>query len=94
MTLREFKDQFGIGLIQLFEDKILGVSKSGDLLSFYALDVDLSQVPDNSEISEWMDIIITDTELEAVDSVSTQNIELIASVSLDTLVLGFEEEYV
>ena len=91
MILREFKDQFGIGLIQLFEDKILGVSKSNDAFTFYALDIDMTLIPDNSEIQSWMDIIVTDTELQAVDSISGSNTELLCSVSLDVQVLGFED---
>lgn len=92
MLLREFNEQFGIGLIQLCVDKIMGVSKSDNALSFYALDIDTSSIPNNSEVLDWMDIIITDTELHAVDSVSTQNTEVLSAVSLDTKVLGLEEE--
>jgi hypothetical protein len=91
MILGEFKDQFGIGLIQLFEDKILGVSKLNDAFTFYALDIDMTLIPDNSEIQSWMDIIVTDTELQAVDSISGSNTELLCSVSLDVQVLGFED---
>jgi hypothetical protein len=93
MNLREFNEQFGIGLIQVCEDvdKIIGVSKLGADDTFYALDVDISDIPDNSSVFAHLDTIVGEDFLYEVDSVSQNDTIYFASASLDTMVLGFEE---
>jgi hypothetical protein len=95
MNLREFKEQFGIGTIQVCEDidKIIGVSKLGVDDTFYALDVDVSDIPDNSNVFTHLDIFVDSDYLYEVDSVSQNDTIYYASASLDTMVLGFEEVF-
>ena len=87
MTIRDFNNEFGIGLIQLCEDKILAISKDSDISTYYTLDVDTSNILVDTDTTGWLEFIVTDDELVAIDTVSTQNTEIVASVSLDTLVI-------
>jgi hypothetical protein len=95
MNLREFNEQFGIATIQVCEDidKIIGVSKSGMGSTFYALDVDVSHIPDNSNVFTHLDIILDSDYLYEVDSVNQNDTIYYASASLDTMVLGLEEVF-